>query len=109
MCAASQLSVPAIGFTCFDHCQPGSKVARPTGPPSRLTNSSLPLPSSNGRVSSGDLRLLRIKPAMAGSSLRVGDINVVLVTQCGRDPRMAPSDGVVHERREPVRVNLPAG
>ena len=27
-CAASQLSVPAIGFTCSDHSQPGSNVAR---------------------------------------------------------------------------------
>src|SRR4051812_20675660 len=37
------------------------------------------------------------------------DIDVVLVTECGRDPRMAPSDGVVHGRGEPVGVNLPAG
>src|SRR5207237_6561440 len=60
MCAAWQLSVPAIGFTCFDHCQPGSKVARPTGAPCRLTSSRRPLLSLNGRVSSGELMLLRV-------------------------------------------------
>ena len=31
MCAAWQLSVPAIGLTCSDQRQPGWKVARPTG------------------------------------------------------------------------------
>src|SRR5258708_31859971 len=60
MCAAWQLSVPAMGLTCFDHCQPGSKVARPTGAPCRLTRSRWPLLSLNGRVSSGELMLLRI-------------------------------------------------
>src|SRR5271156_6027659 len=64
MWAAWQLSVLAIGFTCFDHCQPGSNVARPTDPPSRLTSSRRPLPSSNCRVSSGLSRLLRKRAAM---------------------------------------------
>src|SRR6476660_2900177 len=61
--AAWQLSVCAIGFTCCDHRQPGSKVARPTPPPSMLTSGSWPLPSSNGRVSSGESKLLRMRLA----------------------------------------------
>src|SRR5271165_3533750 len=62
MWAASQLSVLAIGFTCSDHLQPGRKVARPTAPPSVFTSSSWPVPASNGRVSSGESRLLRRRP-----------------------------------------------
>src|SRR6202163_1640667 len=65
MWAAWQLSVLAIGLTCLDHFQPGSNVARPTAPASRLTNSTFPFPSSNGRVSSGESRLLRIILAMS--------------------------------------------
>src|SRR5215211_2767374 len=54
MCAAWQLSVWAIGLTCFDHFHPGLNVPRPTGPASRLTISTCPIPSSKGRVSSGN-------------------------------------------------------
>src|SRR6266571_1171428 len=67
MCGAWQLSVCAIGLTCLDHCQPGWNVARPTGPASMLTRSSVPMPASNGRVSSGASRLLRIIPAIAAT------------------------------------------
>src|SRR5437870_4695294 len=71
MCAAWQLSVPAIGFTCSDHFHPGSNVARPTGPDSRFTSSSMPFPSLKGRVSSGESRLLRINPAIVVASFSV--------------------------------------
>src|SRR6266699_2773486 len=67
MCGAWQLSVCAMGLTCLDHCQPGWNVARPTGPASMLTRSSVPMPASNGRVSSGASRLLRIIPAIAAT------------------------------------------
>src|SRR6476661_7224097 len=60
---AWQLSVLAIGFTCSDHRHPGSNVARPTPPPSMWTSWSWPLPSSNGRVSSGESKLLRMRLA----------------------------------------------
>src|SRR5215211_9103647 len=64
MCAAWQLSVWAIGLTCFDHFHPGLNVPRPTGPASRLTISTCPIPSSKGRASSGESRFLRVMPAM---------------------------------------------
>src|SRR5260370_5905804 len=53
-----------MGLTCLDHCQPGSKVPRPTGPPSRLTSSSWPEPCAKGRVSSGESKLFRMSLAM---------------------------------------------
>jgi hypothetical protein len=64
VCAAWQLSVWAMGLPCLDHCQPGWKVARPTGPPYRLTSSTIPMPSSKGRVSSGVSRLFHTNPAI---------------------------------------------
>src|SRR5438874_6514506 len=53
-----------MGLTCLDHCQPGWNVARPTPPASTSTNSSWPMPSLNGRTSSGLLKLLTTKPAI---------------------------------------------
>src|SRR2546421_2386723 len=64
MWAAWQLSVLAMGLMCLDHCHPGLNVARPTGPPSMFTSSSLPMPSSKGRVSSGEPKFLRTIPDM---------------------------------------------
>ena len=52
-------------LTCSsDHFHPGRKVALPTAPPSEFTTSSCPVPPSNGRVSSGESRLLRTSPDM---------------------------------------------
>src|SRR6266567_1161089 len=84
MCGAWQLPVPAIGLTCFDHRQPGWKVARPTAPASVLTSSSLPVPSSNGRVSSGVSRLLRISPVIAPPEHVVPTLREINVTPRGR-------------------------
>src|SRR6266487_97495 len=56
--------VGPVGRATF---QPGWTVARPTGPTSVLTSSSLPMLASNGRVSSGASRLLRIIPAIAAT------------------------------------------
>ena len=41
-----QFSVPAMGFTSFDHFHPGSNVARPTSPVPRWTRSTCPCPYS---------------------------------------------------------------
>src|SRR6266851_7065533 len=67
MCAAWQLAVPAMGFTCLDHCQPGWNVARPTPPLSRLTSSSWPEPCSKDLTSSGLSKLFFIMPAIGFS------------------------------------------
>src|SRR5687767_2462816 len=64
MWAAWQLSVPAMGLTCLDQRHPGSKVARPTGPPSRLTSSSFPELDSKGWTSSGLSKFTLIMPPM---------------------------------------------
>src|SRR4051794_20614305 len=72
MWAAWQLSVPAMGLTCLDHFHPGSKVARPTGPPSRLTNSSFPELDSNGRTSSGLSKFILMRLPIR-ASLVVGE------------------------------------
>ena len=48
-------------------------VARPTGPASRFTSSSLPLPSPNGLVSSGESKLIRIILAMVVHPLMVDE------------------------------------
>src|ERR1019366_5007551 len=54
-CGASQLAVPAIGWTSLDQRQPGSKTSRPTSPPPILRISARPL--GNSRVSSGAWKL----------------------------------------------------
>ena len=50
-CGASQLRVPASGFTCSDQRQPGWNTRRPTAPSPMLRISALP--RGNSRVSSG--------------------------------------------------------
>src|SRR6266550_8660415 len=95
MWAAWQLSVPAMGWTCLDHCQPGSKVARPTGPLSRLTSSSLPESCSKGRTSSGLSRLFWMRPAI-GSPLLAGLVGGVLRRSAtGGDEHFARPDEAV--------------
>src|SRR5260370_38130707 len=71
MWAAWQVSVPAMGLTCLDHCHPGSNVARPTSAAPRLTSSSLPMPLSKSRVSSGEEMFLRIRCAMRPPRINV--------------------------------------
>src|SRR6266404_8887891 len=90
MWAAWQLSVPAMGWTCLDHCQPGSKVARPTGPLSRLTSSSLPESCSKGRTSSGLSRLFWMRPA-----IRFSLVGVLCRSATGGDEHFARPDEAV--------------
>src|SRR4051794_37788210 len=53
---ASQLSVPAIGFTSFDQRQPGSSTRRPISAPPISRISARPF--GNSRVSDGEEKLL---------------------------------------------------
>src|ERR1700716_4092236 len=101
-----------MGLTCLDHCQPGWNVARPIGPPSMFTSSSLPIPSSNGRVSSGESRLLRPIPAIpAPPSFERRRADPVLggPPPFGAEPSVEPSDARVNRwpgsqaRRIPAR------
>src|SRR5260370_21471180 len=112
MWAASQLSVLAMGLTCLDHCQPGWNVARPIGPPSKFTSSSVPIPSSNRRVSSGESRLLRTIPAIPASRSSSAAVPTPFwVARCGsaRATSVGPSDARVNRwpgsqaRRTPRR------
>jgi hypothetical protein len=65
-CGAWQLSVPAIGFTSFDHRQPGWKVKRPTSAPPTWRISAWPF--GNSRVSSGVAKLLCSVSCLIGVS-----------------------------------------
>src|SRR5918911_5473140 len=67
MCSTWQLSVPLSGLTCSDQRQPGSNVPRPIMCPLRSTSSTCPLPSLNGRTSSGDSNPLPLISAMVFS------------------------------------------
>src|SRR5215210_9077613 len=58
-----------MGFTFCDHFQPGSKRPRPTFLPATFTTLASPLPS-NGRVSSGQSKLLTSTDAITASSRR---------------------------------------
>src|ERR687887_681814 len=68
MCSTWQLSVPLNGFTCSDQRQPGSNVPRPIMCPFRSTSSTLPLPPSNSRTSSGESKPLPLISAIAPPS-----------------------------------------
>src|SRR5436190_1465816 len=109
MCGAWQLSVPAIGFTFSLQRQPGSKTPLRTAWPPTFTTFASPFPS-NGRVSSGESKLLTSTPAtmsslVAGAGriladrrrLRLGHHRVRLA---GRVPRLR---ALVRRRR---RVEL---
>src|SRR3990172_44388 len=54
-----------MGFTSFDHFQPGWKVARPTTPPPILTSSICPF--VNLRTSSGEFGFFFLTPALVRS------------------------------------------
>src|ERR687887_1077695 len=69
MCSTWQLSVPLSGFTCSDQRQPGSNVPRPIMCPLRSTSSTCPLPSLNGRTSSGDSNPLPLISAISSPFL----------------------------------------
>src|SRR5947199_3617013 len=99
MWEAWQLAVPAIGLTCLDHCHPGSKVARPTGPPARLTSSSFPELSANGRTSSGLSKFILI-------SLAIGILLFVRLRDVRRRNSQR-SKGIATERQRRSRRRCP--
>src|SRR5438874_3220143 len=99
MWAAWQLSVLSMSLSRSDHSQPGWNVARPIGPPSMFTSSSLPIPSSNGWVSSGESRLLRTIPAIAALQSferRRADPMLGSPPQLGAGLSVGPSDARVN-------------